>query len=541
MRWRIPTVLFAAFFAAALVLGAQAPVAGEAAQSVPCAAQVALSEQLSSLHATAPAHPWDNCTGLIAGRSTTADGSIIFAKTEDDGEKDIDFLWYIPRRQHAPGSVVKLQNGGAVPQVEETYAYFWDQCPGTSFSNNIVNKWGVSLGSNACPSREDAVEEVAARGDLVDGGLAFELRIILAERAKTAREAVEIAARLLDTYGYNASGRCLHIVGPDEAWQLQMVRGKQYVARRVQDDEVAIIANTYSIREVDPEDGENFICSPRLIEYATERGWYDPESGKPFDFAAAYADPAAHRGYYNTDRHWNLARLLVKDFPITWKEARTGVLPVSVRPDRKLTVQDVMAIFRDHYEGTALDSTDSRAVSPHLAPGRPICCQRSHRTTIIQQRSWLPREIGTVVWRAQEPPCASVFIPWYLGITRIPPAYQMAPFRADTTSRARIDFHFDMPPSTWQLGLESSGALFKHLRRLIDEDYAGRIQTVRKVWDRFEAIELDLQPSIEEAALALYKKDRQTALEFLTLYCNALAGRSLDVAREMIDELPRTK
>jgi dipeptidase len=483
----------------------------------------------------------DNCTGLIAGRNTTADGSIIFAKTEDDGEKDVDFLWYIPRRQHEPGSVVKLQNGGAVPQVEETYAYLWDQCPGTSFSNNIVNEWGVALGSNACPSREDEVEEVAARGDLVDGGLAFELRIILGERAKTAREAVEIAARLLDTYGYNASGRCLHIVGPDEAWQLQMVRGKQYVARRVQDDEVAIIANTYTIRGVDPEDRENFICSPRLIEYAIERGWYDPGSGKPFDFAAAYAHPDAHTGYYNTDRHWGLARLLVADFPISWEEARKGVLPVSVKPDGKLALRDVMDIFRDHYEGTALDSTGGYGVSPHLAPGRPICCQRSHRTTIIQQRNWLPRDIGTVVWRAQEPPCASVFVPWYLGITRIPPAFQMAPFRADTTSLARIDFHFDMPPETWRIGLESSGELFKTLRRFIDYDYASAIREARMVWDRFESMELDLQPAIEEAALDIYGRDRGKAREFLTLYSNALAEQSLHAARQLIEGLQKTR
>ena len=219
---------------------------------------------------------WCNCTALIAGRGTTVDGSILFAKSEDDRPESIDFLWLIPRHRHAPGSMLRLENGGAIPQVAETYAYMWDQGPGTSFSNNVVNEWGVAIGSNACLSREDPVEDVAARGDIVDGGLAFELRMILAERARTAREAVEIATGLLDRYGYNASGRCLHIVGPAEAWQLQMVRGKQYVARRVRDDEVAIIANTYSIREVDFDDRENFVCSPRLVEYAVERGWFDP-------------------------------------------------------------------------------------------------------------------------------------------------------------------------------------------------------------------------------------------------------------------------
>jgi dipeptidase len=494
-----------------------------------------------SAHIESPeCHERLGCSALIAGKNTTADGSILFAKTEDDTPDDVDFLWYIPRRRHEPGSVVKLQNGGAIPQVAETYAFFWDQNPGTPFSNNVVNEWGVSLGSDACPSREDPVEEVAARGDIVDGGLAFELRIVLAERAQTAREAVEIAAELLDTYGYNASGRCLHIVGPDEAWQLQMVRGRQYVARRVRDDEVAITANTYTIREVDMDDRENFICSPRLVDYAVERGWYDPSGGEPFDFAAVYADPKAHVHPANTDRTWGMARLLDADFPVTYGEARSGILPPAVKPDHELTINDIMEIFRDHYEGTALDSTENYRISPHRSTVRPICCLASHRTTIIQQRSWLPPEIGTIVWRALEPPCTSGFVPWYLGATRIPAPFQMAPLRADTARTARVDFHFNMPPETWRLGLESSGALFKLLANLVDGDYARTIPHVRAVWDEFEAEELAMQAAVEETALKLYKGNRSLALEFITLYSNALAEKSLDVARSLIEEIPRT-
>ncbi|MBN1884331.1 MAG: C69 family dipeptidase [Candidatus Krumholzibacteriota bacterium] len=483
---------------------------------------------------------WCNCTGLIAGRGTTVDGSILFAKSEDDTPASIDFLWRIPRRQYAPGSVLRLENGGAIPQVAETYAYMWDQGPGTSFSNNVVNEWGVAIGSNACLSREDPVEEVAARGDLVDGGLAFELRMILAERARTAREAVQIAADLLDRHGYNASGRCLHIVGPAEAWQLQMVRGKQYVARRVQDDEVAIIANTYSIREVDPADRENFVCSPRLVEYAVERGWYDPDAGKPFDFAATYAHRNLFTHFANTDRQWDLGRLVDAGFPVSWREARTGVLPVSATPDRKLSVADLMAIFRDHYEGTPLDSTDSYRLSPHHAPGRPICCNTTHRTTIIQERSWLPPAIGTVVWRALEPPCTSGFVPWYLGITRIPAAFQAAPLRADTARAQRVDFHFHMPPETFALDTASSGGLFKFYRRLVDGDYARTIGMVRKTWDGFEAEALGMQAAVEKTALELWETDPPLAREFLTLYSGAMATRSMEIARQLVDELPLT-
>lgn len=480
------------------------------------------------------------CTALVAGKNTTVDGSILFAKTEDDTAEDIDYLWYIPRRNHAPGSVVALQNGGTIPQVAETFGFFWDQCPGTSFSNFYVNEWGVAFGSNACASKEDEVEEVAARGDLVDGGLAFELRMILAERARTAHEAVELAAKLLDTYGYNPSGRCLHIVGPNEAWQLQMVRGKQYVARRVRDDEVAIIANTYSIREVDCEDRDNYICSPHLIEYAAERGWYDPGSGKPFDFAAAYANAEAHMGHYNTDRQWNMARLLSRSFRISWKEARGGVMPVSVKPDRKLAPQDLMKIFRDHYEGSALDESDGYGISPHRTERRVICCDATHRTTIVQQRSWLPREIGTLVWRALEPPCTSVFVPWYLGVTKIPEVFQNAPVRADTTSKSWVDYQFNLPVETWELRLDRSGSVFKLLGNLVDANYKETITTVRKAWDEFEAGVFELQPVIEAKFLKVYEQDESLARENLTLFANELALKSIDEAKDLIAHLPRT-
>jgi dipeptidase len=479
----------------------------------------------------------EECTVLIAGKKTTVDGSILFAKTEDDGPRDIDYFWYIPRKKYPPGSVIKLQAGGTIPQVEETYAYLWDECPRSSFSNGIINEWGVAFGSNGCSSKEDPVEKVEARGDLLDGGLGFEFRMILAERSRTAREAVLLAADLLDKYGYNASGRNLNIVGPNEAWQLQMVRGKNYVARRVQDDEVVIIANTFSIREVDMSDKENFICSPGLIDYAIKRGWHDPSSGETFDFAKAYAPRSSHRNPVNTHRQWYMAKRLNKNFPIIWQEAQTGVMPAAVKPDRKLTLKDIMGIFRSHYEGTDLDKSNNYEKSPHKSPFFTICNYGSHRTTIVQQRNWLPVEIGTVTWRALERPCSNAFVPWYLGITKIPGAFHKAPESLYTTQKDLLDYHFNMPDEAWSLDLESSAALFKLLAKLVDVNYKKTIGMVRETWEEFEVRELAMQPVIEESALKLYKKDKSLAKEFLTFYSNSQALKSLEVAKDLIKKL----
>jgi len=477
------------------------------------------------------------CTVMVAGKGTTADGSILFVKTEDDSPRDIDRLWYVPRRTHPPGSMVRLRNGAALPQVAETYAYFWDECPGTAFSNGIVNEWGVAFGSNGCSSKEDPFEEVAARGDIVDGGIGFMLRILLAERCRTAREAVELAAELIGRFGYAASGRNLNIVDRNEAWQLQMAMGKHYVARRVLDHEVAVIANTFSIREVDPEDEENFICSPDLIEYAVERGWYDPSGGEPFDFAGAYAPERVHTRASNTDRQWNLARLLNSEFPLTWEEARAGKMPVSVIPDRKLTVQDAFSIFRNHYEGTSLDGsgrteTGEYERSPHQTPA-PICNYGTHRTTVIQQRSGMPPAIGTLVWRSLDQPCSSAFVPWYLGATRIPEAYHHSTEKLSTTKRDLLDFHFDLPPETWELDRDSASGTFGYLGGLVDAWYDLTIDFVRERWNEFEGVQFELQPAVEKTALGLWEENPALSREYLATYTYSRAVEALDIAREL--------
>jgi hypothetical protein len=232
-----------------------------------------------------------------------------------------------------------------------------------------------------------------------------------------------------------------------------------------------------------------------------------------------------------------MARLLDNKFPISWREARRGVLPASVKPDHKLTLKDVMAITRDHYEGTALDSTEHYRISPHRGHVRTICCEATHRTTIIQQRNWLPREIGTLVWRSLEPPCASVFVPWYLGATRVPGIFQNATERADTTHKDIVQYHFNMPASTWDVGLDTASGVFKILRNLVEDDYKERIGAVRATWGDFEAEEIEMQPAVEETFLKLYERDRSLASEFITLYSNALALKSIDEAKHLIEEL----
>jgi dipeptidase len=477
-----------------------------------------------------------SCTSLIAGKKTTIDGSILFAKSEDDREQ-LDYYWYIPGKKHNMTEVIMETGRLAIPQVNETYAYFWDQSPKMPFSNVIINEWGVAFGSNGCGSKEDPADSLEKRGDIMKGGIGFSLRFILAERSKTAKDAVLLASELINKYGYNASGRCLNIVDPNEAWQLQMACGKHFVARRVQDDEVAIIANTYSIREVNMHDTDNFICSPDLIDYAIKRGWYNPEADGEFDFARAYAPDVYHKADRNTHRAWILARLLQYDFPLTIEDAEDGNMPVSVKPDKKLSVPDLFKIFRNHYENTEICRYPELNISPHFADNTPVCNGGTHKANIIQQRNWLPVEIGTVNWRALSHPCQSIFMPWYLGINKIPDIYQMATEDPNKTDKDLVTYHF-MDPD-WPLrnvDINSASSLFRLLNSIGDANYYKNHKLIREVFDKCEADMLEKQSSIEKKAIELYKKDKNKAIEYLTEYTNSQAILGFNMAKGLISD-----
>lgn len=475
-----------------------------------------------------------SCTTLIAGKNTTKDGSILFAKSEDDREQ-LDYYWHIPRKNHEPNSIIWETGGLAIPQVEETFAYFWGESPKMFFSNVITNEWGVAFGSNGCGSKEDPVDRLEKCGDIVKGGIGFRLRFILAERCKTAREAVLLASELINKYGYNASGRCLNIVDPNEAWQLQMVCGKHFVARRVQDDEVVLIANTFSIRKVDMNDSINFICSPDLIAYAIQRGWYNPETDGEFDFAKAYAPDDFHKADRNTHRLWMLAKLLQKDFPLSIENAEKGKMPVSVKPDNKLSVQDIINIYRNHFENTDLCKYLDGKISPHYIDNNPICNDGTHKVNIIQQRNWLPVEIGTVNWRALSHPCQSVFIPWYLGINNIPKTYQMAYEDVNKSYKNLTMYHFMGPDwQIWDMDLNSASCVFRLLNNIGDSKYSENHKIIRQTFDEMETELLKMQSKIDNEALKLYKEDKTDAIKYLTEYTNSQAILGFNKAKELI-------
>lgn len=468
------------------------------------------------------------CSSVLVGRNASADGSVLFGHNEDNGGQRNVLVWVIPRKEHKAGEAVHLRRGGVVPQVPVTYSYIWFENVGLEWSDGGINEYGVTVGSDNAGSR---VKEEDA--ELTDGGIGYMLRHLILQRAKTAREGVEVAAKLLDQFGYAHPGRCYQIADPREAWVLAATRGKQYVAKRVPKDEVAFIANSHTIREVDFDDKENYVWSPGLVDFAIKKGWYDPKNG-PFDFAAVYGDPERQSSNGNLVRQWGAYYLITGKEPAedlaSWKP------PFSVKPKRKLTLQDVAEIMRYHYEGTKF-ADGYQEGNPHNVGERKICVASTNISRITQLRSWLPPEVGGVTWLASNSPCTSGYVPWYLGILDSPDPWRRASETPFNTSRSFLDYHFNPSPGKVSFDPESAFYTFAELRFLVEANYAKEIGWVQKEWRTFEAEVIAQQPSVEKIAVELLKENGDLGRQFLTSYTKGTALLALQKARDMIQTL----
>jgi len=133
------------------------------------------------------------CFAVVVGKKASKDGSVLFGHNEQDGGKRMLNFRFIPGIKHNPGDIVKLKEGGTLPQVEETYSFIWTDNPGLSFSDTYINEWGVAVGSDGCGTKEDSYEELVARGEIVDGGIGYMLSRLIIQRAKTSAEAIRLA------------------------------------------------------------------------------------------------------------------------------------------------------------------------------------------------------------------------------------------------------------------------------------------------------------------------------------------------------------
>jgi len=455
------------------------------------------------------------CFSVVVGKDVSTDGWVLMAHNEDDENPQIVNYRKIHGQSHASGETVNLDHGGVIPQASQTWDYLWSEMPGMLFSDSYLNEWGVCVCSDACPSREDSAE-------FTDGGIDYKLRRIVAERARTAREGVHIAGALIEQFGYASSGRTYIISDPNEGWLLCAVYGKHWAARRVPDDQVALIANTYTVHEIDLTDTMNYLAAPDVIDYAEEHGWYNPRSNRAFDFAAVYADPNAAENPHNIGRLWDGVRQIAADPP-----AYGEPLPFSVKPKSKIGPGDLMRLLRSHYEGTALHAADSAIECPHDFSTSTICNRETQTSFVAQLRGGLPPEIGLVWWACLSSPCLSCYVPFHFGIDSFPDFYEgpaVPPTQEDYQILIDRPFGVDETSAFWT---------FTCWRHYGEQRYADIAAGVRHVFDETEIVALARQSAVETEAADLMAIDRQKGLKTLADYSRSVYTAAIEHLRQV--------
>ncbi len=446
-----------------------------------------------------------NCFSILVGKNATEDGSVLFAHNEDDGGINLVNWYKVPRLTYQQGESISLINGGQISQINETYSFLWLEMPGQTFSDSYINEWGVTISSDACRSKEDSAE-------LTSGGIGYYLRRIMAERAKSAKEAVKIAGSIVDSIGYASSGRTYCIADPNEAWMMSVVNGKHWVAQRIPDDHVVIIPNYYTIQDIDLTDTLNFLGSPDIVDYAIDRGWHDPESGENFNFRIAYGKPSSINSIRNIAREWSALNILSSiQYEIS------DEFPFSFKPKDKVTIQDLMGVLQNHYEDTNLE--DINLVNPHENQILPICRVDTQYGFIAQLRNWLPPEIGSVLWLAPRRPCTQVFIPWYSGITIIPDNYSIGDY--SSALKNHFNKHDDIKSATnahkfWD---------YASYAEEIDKNYYDLIPSLSVEKQHLQQEIFDKYNTFDKNIIDIYDKNPQQAIDSINIFINKMSDK----------------
>ena len=466
-----------------------------------------------------PAESCKGCFSIVVGKKASADGYVLVAHNEDDGAPQIVNHHKIARKRHAPGQKVQLLNGGQLEQVEQTWGYIWLEMPGMHFSDSYINEWGVSVTSDNCPSREDKPE-------INDGGIGYMLRRLVAQRARTAREGVLWAGKLVERFGYVDSGRTYIICDPDEGWLFCVVNGKHWLAQRVDDNQVAMVANTYTIRQVDLSIKDKFLASEDIIEYAKSRGWYDPRKDGSFDFASVYANPQSASHPSNLGRQRSGLRY-VSAQPVPVGQP----LPFSVVPRSRIDVAQIMTILRHDFKGTKIQAT-LPACNP-FDNSCPICSGDTQTSFVAQLRGDRPLAIGIVYWMCLASPRTSVYIPFHFGISDFPAGFCLEskrPSRRFYNRKVSSSFRSECLEAFWTFS------------NFYDKAHDMSPEIIVQIRARFGEIEKNafaIQKPLEKAAIQAYAEDKDAAVDLLENYSNGLYLSSLTVMETFLRERAR--
>lgn len=464
------------------------------------------------------------CSNLIVGKKASVDGSVLVSYNADDYGM-FGYLCHYPAGTHPKGTMRQIYDWdsgvyhGEIEEAQVTYNVIGN-----------INEFQLSIGETTYGGREEMVDST---GILDYGSLIY----VTLQRAKTAREAISVMTSLVEKYGYNSEGETFSICDPNEAWIMEMQgtgagsKGVVWVALRIPDNAICAHANQSRIGKFNMKDKKNVLYSKNVISYARKMGWFNGKDSE-FSWKNTYAFPDFSGRRFCDARVWSFFNHYADGFDryLPWalgKDKDAEDMPLWIVPNRKLSVADVENGMRDHYEGTALalDTTNigSGIYEMPYRPTpltftvdgkqyfneRPISTQQTAFTFVSQLRSWLPREIGGVLWFGNDDANMVAYTPVYCGNTVQPACY-------NTKGADAVTFSSDN--AFWLCNMVSN---------MVYPRYSQLFPELKAVRDSLETSYFANQTSIEKQAADLYQTDKAAALKLLNNYSNAKADEML--------------
>lgn len=452
----------------------------------------------------------DACTTLIVGKKASTDGSVMCTYNSDAFGYVASLSYYSPR-MHQNGEMINVARMWGANRTERLVK----QAPYTHGVVGLMNDHQVSIVETTWTGRRELVN----REGYLDY---FTLMHLTLQRANTAREAIAIMNELVQTYGYNSSGESFGVCDKNEAWIMEMIgkgegnKGAVWVALRVPDDCISAYANSSRIQQFPQTKkidkklgfyvvGDECMYSADVISFAREKGYFNGED-KDFSYREAYGPMDFSKIRFCEARVWSFFRRhydkneMDKYLPfINGNMEQIDHLPLWIKPDKPLSVRDLMDDMRDHYEGTALDMTADLSAGPWGSPyrnqptqfvsadstamfrERPIGCQQSGMTMVCQMRSWLPDAFGGVTYFNMDDATMVAYVPVYCGINRIP-----EPFRRENNNPR-------------EFSTESAFWMNNFVANMVYPRWSAMIQDLRDAQKELEDYYAEDQTKIEEA------------------------------------------
>lgn len=453
------------------------------------------------------------CTNFIATKGATKDGSVFVTYSADDYGLFMKLV-HFPAGIHAKGEkreIIDYDSG-------ESHGFI-DEAPVTYNVIGNINEYQVSIGETTYGGREEMID----KNGIIDYGSLMYLGL---QRSKTAREAIKVMSELVDKYGYNSSGESFTIADPNEVWIMEMMGcggdAKQkvvWVAVRIPDGMISGHANQARIGQFSTYNTE-VITSNNCIKFARSKGWFTG-TDKEFNWKMAYDAPDFGGRRFCEARVWsyfNHFTDMSKWLP--WalgKDPNAEDMPLWVSPNKKIEVSDMQNSMRDHYEGTALSMNEDLGQGNWDMPyrptplqfeyngkkyftERPASTQQSAFSYVCQLRSWLPREIGGIIWFANDDGNMSPYVPVYCSSTVQPECFNTPGADAVTFSNKN---------AFWVCNWVSN---------MVYPRYSQMFPSLKEVRDSLDNSYFANQMKVEAKAQEIYKSNKAAAVKYLNDY-----------------------